>query len=503
MKNLLKSLTLASVILMALPVLADNHELVILHTNDTHSQIDPTDKGFGGVFRRMTFVDSVRASQPNVLLIDAGDAVQGTLFFTLYGGDVEMNVMNSLGYDIQILGNHDFDNGMEKLINNVKSSNSTWISSNYQFEDSLAASLFVPYKLYDFNEAKIGFIGLNLNPSGMIAEGNAAGVVYLDAIEIANSLAKKLKNEEGANLVIAVSHLGYDNVPSPSDKEIIANSENIDILLGGHSHTLIPPGSGMEWVKNSQGKPVLITQNGKSGEYISEITINLDSISTSLPTFRQVKLDESYDRGVVDTLNAIVAPYRNGVDNLMNEIIGTSEIELPNDQPALLNFLSDFVNEKGSELIGRPVDLALMNRGSLRRGLPKGNITKGQIISMQPFTNKIVVLEIAGSDLLEAMKVFAMRDGDGISYQAQATYNPSNHQLQSFSINNQPINPNHTYTISTIDYLANGGDYMLPLKNGKQIATSTSIVYDDLINYILTTNLPLHPSTVPRFLPVP
>lgn len=136
MKKLLRQSLFAVSLTIASALFADTRELVILHTNDTHSQIDPTEKGFGGIHRRKAFVDSVRGARPNVLLIDAGDAVQGTLFFTLYGGEVEMNVMNEVGYDVQILGNHDFDNGMDKLAENVARSNAKWLSSNYQFADS-------------------------------------------------------------------------------------------------------------------------------------------------------------------------------------------------------------------------------------------------------------------------------------------------------------------------------------------------------------------------------
>ena len=168
---------------------ADAEKLVILQTNDTHSQLDPTDKGFGGVQRRKVFIDSVRAAEPNVLLVDAGDAVQGTLFFTLYGGQVEMKVMNQLGYDLAVLGNHDFDNGVDSLRRNVALSNAQWLASNYKFADDSLARLFQPYKIYDYNGKKVGFIGMNLNPKGMIAEGNADGVKYLDAIDAANATA--------------------------------------------------------------------------------------------------------------------------------------------------------------------------------------------------------------------------------------------------------------------------------------------------------------------------
>lgn len=505
MKYLARFAVASVAFVIAFVAMADSHKLVILHTNDTHSQIDPTDKGFGGVHRRKVFVDSVRAANSNVLLIDAGDAVQGTLFFTLYGGEVEMNVMNDLGYDIQILGNHDFDNGMDKLADNLSKSNSRWLASNYQFADSVVASKFTPYIIYEYDGKKVGFIGLNLNPDGMIAAGNAEGVTYLDAIEAANATAWWLRHREGADLIIAVSHLGYEGVPSPSDQDIISNSTNIDILLGGHTHTVITPGSGKEWVTNAKGMPVLVTQNGKSGEYISEITIDLDSISTTIPVYRQIRLGHTYDPDGADhPLETTVLPYRQGVNDLMNQKIGTSAIELPNDQPALLNFLSDFVATRATELNnGIPVDLALMNRGSLRRGLPKGDITKGQIISMQPFTNRILVLTISGADLIEAIKVFALRDGDGISSGALATYNPATHQLTSFTINGAPINPEATYTIATIDYLANGGDYMTPLTRGNIIATSPNIVYDDLIHYISTLPTPISPSPSPRFIPNP
>lgn len=484
---------------------SQGRELVILHTNDTHSQIDPTDKGFGGVQRRKVFVDSVRAARPDVLLVDAGDAVQGTLFFTLYGGRLEMEVMNHLGYDIAVLGNHDFDNGMDSLRRNVAMSNAAWLASNYKFDDPEVARLFSPYKIYDYGDKRVGFIGLNLDPAGMIAEGNADGVNYLDAVDAANATAWWLKNREDVDLVVAVSHLGYEDVVAPTDVDIVTKSKNIDIVLGGHSHTLIRPGSGKEWVVNLNGDSVLVTQNAKSGEYISEITIDLDSIGSKLPSLRQVRLGESYDRSTDSALAALIQPYRKGVDELMGKKIGKSARALSNSEPGLLNFVSDFVYDRGSELADSPVDLALLNSGSLRRGLPKGDITQGMIISMQPFTNKILVLELSGADFIKAMEVYASRGGDGVSSQVDATFSPETHQLLSLTINGRPVDPDKTYRIATIDYLANGGDYMTPLKNGKVIAQSDNIVYDDLINYIRQNHStrPINPSSASRFRPIP
>jgi 5'-nucleotidase len=478
-------------------------ELVIVQTNDTHSQIDPTDKGFGGVQRRKAFVDSVRAVHPDMLLIDSGDAVQGTLFFTLYGGEVEMKVMNHLGYDMAILGNHDFDNGMTGLAKNVSMSDAQWLASNYKFADSKLAERFAPYKIYTFDDKRVGFIGLNLDPKGMIAEGNADGVTYMDAITAANATAWWLKNREDVDLVVAVSHLGYEKVPSPTDQDIVSNSRDIDVVLGGHSHTLISPCSGKEWLLNADGDSVLVTQNAKSGEYVSEITIDLDNLSGK-PSLRQVRLGEQYDRTVDADLAAIIAPYRKGVDELMEKVIGQTARELPNDQPALLNFVSDFVYDRGCELNGAPIDLALMNVGSLRRSLPKGNITQGMIISMQPFTNRILVMDLLGSDLIDALKVYARRGGDGVSSRVRATFDPETNQLVDATVNGVRIDPTKTYKVATIDYLAGGGDYMVPLKNGKILTQSDKIVYDDLISYIKTkyNRKKISPSDTVRFAPI-
>lgn len=482
----------------------DGRELVILHTNDTHSQIDPTDKGYGGIQRRKVFVDSVRAARPDVLLVDAGDAVQGTLFFTLYGGEVEMKAMNALGYDIAILGNHDFDNGMEVMARNVGMSDACWLATNYKFADSDVAGMFKPFKIYEYGDKRVGFIALNLNPEGMIADGNAEGVEYLDAVDAANAAAWWLKNREGADVVVAVTHLGYENVPSPTDQDIIRKTKNIDVVLGGHSHSLVAPGSGREWITNIEGDSVLVTQNVKSGEYISEVTIDLDSVGSKLPVFRQVRLGDSYDRHIDQELVELIAPYRKGVDELMGKVIGKSAKELPNDRPGLLNFVSDFVDARGSELLDKPVDLALMNVGSLRRGLPKGDITQGMIISMQPFTNKILVMELSGKDLIEAMEVYASRGGDGVSSQVKVTYDPSTHRVVTLAVNGKPVDSDKIYTVATIDYLAGGGDYMVPLKRGNIIAKSDAIVYDDLINYIKKnySRKKINPSDELRFAPV-
>lgn len=497
--NAFKTLTLA-ISLTALPLAAA--DLVILQTNDTHSQIDPSDKGLGGIQRRKALIDSIRGAEKNVLLVDAGDAVQGTLFFTLYKGEAEMKMMEALGYDLAILGNHDFDNGMDDLKRNVSSTPGIqWLSTNYEFDDPQLDSIFAPYKIYDIDGRRIAFIGINLDPKGMIADGNYDGVRYLDGIKAANATAWSLKHNEKADAVIAVTHVGYDEVP-PSDRMIASQSEDIDVILGGHSHTVITPGSGMEWVSNLDGKPVLITQNGKSGVYLTQVTLDLDSLGTALPRYKQYSIDSRLDGKTDTAIEESLKPYRGGIDEMMNRRIGRTAYELNAEEPGLLNFVSDFLLMRGEQLLGRKPSLSIANKGSLRRGLPKGNITEGEVITMQPFANRIVVIELPGSQLAKAFDVMAARGGDGVSANVEAVYDPATRHCTSILIDGKPINPDATYTVATIDYLANGGDYMEPLTHGKRLATSEGIVYTDLVSYIESLkNKTINPSKVARMHP--
>lgn len=465
---------------------AGAEKLVILHTNDTHSQIDPTDDNLGGAQRRKVVIDSIRAEHKNVLLIDAGDAVQGTLFFTLYGGEVEMKMMNELGYDIAILGNHDFDNGVDALAKNLQQSKVQWVTTNYDLSESAIASFFRPYVIKEYAGKKVGVIGLNLNPKGMISEGNYDGVKYLDAIKAANATAWHLKHNEKVDLVVAVTHVGYDAMP-PSDKAIVAASEDIDVLLGGHTHTLIVPGSGDEWVKNSVGKPVLVTQNGKGGLVIGEVEFDLDHVGDVPPTYKQIAINSRLDGRVDHSIDSMLNAYRDGVDDLMGQKIGRTAFEMSNTDASLLNLLSDFLLQRAKTLPGidGKVDLAIMNKGSIRRGLPKGNITRGQIIMMQPFNNRVLVEEISGADLADALDIMAHRDGDGVSEGTEIVFDAKAMHCTEIMINGEPLDKEKTYRVATIDYLANGGDYMEPLTRGKVIAQSTQIVHRDLVEYII------------------
>lgn len=466
-----------------MPQEAAAEKLVILHTNDTHSQIDPDDKdGLGGVLRRKVVIDSVREAEDNVLLIDAGDFVQGTLYFNLYRGEVEQKVMNMLGYDMRILGNHEFDNGINELADVLADSKSDMLATNYDLSDSPLAGIFKPFSIREVAGKRVGFIAINLRPEGMIAEGNYDGVVYDDAVKSANAAAWWLKHVEKVDAVVAITHIGYDPTMPPGDKLLAESSEDIDVIIGGHSHDLIDPSKHDARlncrIRNAAGSDVLVTQLGKSGKYVGKITIDLDDLTSSYDIIRiDNRLDDRVDRDFADMLK----PYSVGVDSLMHVKVGRSAVELAKESTGLLNFASDFVLRRGRQ-IADDVDLAIINKGGLRRGFPKGDITEGMIICMLPFYNSVNVIDIKGADLLEAFDVMAADGGNGVSENADIVYDPATGKCLTVEIDGKSLDKDRTYRVATIDYLANGGDYMTSLKRGKKIAISDKVLYDDMID---------------------
>ncbi len=467
------------------PTEAPDNRLVILHTNDTHSAIDPDRHDLGGIARRKVVIDSVRDANKNVLLIDAGDAVQGSLYYTLFSGEVERKLMNLLGYDIRILGNHEFDKGPDILAKEWKEITATRLSTNYDFDGTPLEGLFVPTVMKEYGDKKVGFIGINLNPDGIIADPNYEGIEYTDALQAANEAAARLK-KEGASMVIAVTHIGYKDMAGHSDIDLARATKNIDVIIGGHSHTTIDPNDTREgvpaWqVTNAEGKQVAVFQTGSSGVNIGEIDIDLN---TGKVKGRLIPIDNRLDDRLDPQVEEMIAPYRTQVEAMRSEVIGHTPYEYGRKSTEMLNLLSDFVKQRGEELCGKPVDLAIMNKGGIRNSLAAGDITQGEIIDIAPFDNSIVVMEIKGKDLLENFRIMASQEGQGVSLGTNAVYDPATLQLSSVTINGKKIDPEATYRVATIDYLAAGNDYMEPLAEGTIIAESREILYKILIEYI-------------------
>lgn len=254
-------------------------QLTILHTNDTHSHIDPVrsgaEAGLGGVIERAAYVDSVRNAdgRRNVLLVDAGDFSQGTSYFTMMHGDVEVDVMNAMKYDIACLGNHEFDNGLEELARRLADLDCPVVCANYEFNSQALGRLVSPCAIIRRAGLKIGFIGLLTDLTRVVDRPIADRITYLDPIEVTNRYAAWLKEKKHCDLVICLSHLGYEKEPF-TDRDLVAATRNVDIVIGGHSHTFLETEKIHE---NIDGEPVLIVTDGCWGLYVGNLKISLDN----------------------------------------------------------------------------------------------------------------------------------------------------------------------------------------------------------------------------------
>lgn len=266
---------------LALPAVAQK-KLTILHTNDIHSRIEPiapdspdtrsADKG--GLLRVAAYVEQVRKESPNVLVFDSGDFSQGTPYYNLFKGEVEIQLMNAIGYDAITIGNHEFDFGMENMAHLFKMAHFPVVCANYEVKGSLLDGLVTPYTIIKKYGLKIGVLGVGTQLSGMVQTHNYEGVVYHEPYEAANNAAAELK-KKGCDIVICLSHLGYTprTEGAISDQELAKRTRNIDLILGGHSHTFMKEPA---LYQNLDGKDVTIYQVGRNGIYVARIEIEIE-----------------------------------------------------------------------------------------------------------------------------------------------------------------------------------------------------------------------------------
>jgi 5'-nucleotidase len=274
---------------------SDFKKLTVLHTNDTHSHIDPfpvNDRKYpnkGGVNRRKALIDQIRVQEDNVLLLDAGDIFQGTPYFNMYGGELEFKVMTALGYDAATIGNHDFDGGIEGFNKVLPLANFPFICSNYDFKDTILNKKTIPFKIIRKGKLKIGLFGLGVELDGLVSKNLYKETVYQDPIKKAQKYADILKNDYKCNLVICLSHLGYyGKLNDMCDTVLAKETTNIDLIIGGHTHTFLDK---PEMHKNKIGKAVLINQVGWAGLMLGRVDFYFDKkgdpdlwASMTLPT---------------------------------------------------------------------------------------------------------------------------------------------------------------------------------------------------------------------------
>ncbi|MEM7108046.1 MAG: metallophosphatase [Bacteroidota bacterium] len=287
------SLAISPTILSSCKPSLEGKKLTILHTNDMHSHIEPFKEGryqgLGGMAARANAIKKVRSEEKNILLLDVGDVFQGTPYFNMFGGELELKLMSEMGYDATTIGNHEFDNGLKGLSYAMQFANFPYLNANYDFSKNVIQGQVLPYKIFQKDEFKVGIFGLGIELEGLVNASMYGNTVYQDPIAIAREMVQQLQSEQ-CDLIICLSHLGYDYGESsrPSDKILAGAVSEIDIILGGHTHTFMDEPL---LVTNQDGFTTAINQVGWAGINLGRIDVEFTSKGKSTLAFHPILID--------------------------------------------------------------------------------------------------------------------------------------------------------------------------------------------------------------------
>ena len=460
-------------------------EFVILFTNDFHSQIEPLSKeetynaDRGGAKRIKALVDSVRTAEKTVFLADAGDFVQGTYYFSLLNGVVEMKIMDEMGYDVRTLGNHEFDKKMACLQDMLTWSSVPAVASNYDFTRTSLVNRVEQSMIIEKNGVKVGFIGLNVKLDNLVAPSAREGVDWQNAINVADDLAKELR-DRGADIVIALSHLGYEKNSSEVyyDRGIAMNTRHIDMIIGGHSHTFL---NDADWVKNQDNESVPVVQTGSKGICLGYAKIKIDKSGKPTFTYKLIPVKNHLDKKLDPDFSAIVDEYTASVSYKMEEVIGNCPQAIRKGAPesALYNLTGDALIWMAKEYMDVDADVSLYNSGGLRSEISAGDLTIGDVYAVYPFDNVLSIVTLKGSDLKTMFNYVASSGGLPVSSSVKLVI--SNKKVKSVTVNGKSIDNNKTYTVATIDYLVELERY--GFENATSRSDSPEVIRDYFVEY--------------------
>jgi len=280
----MKKIYMLFVLLLTVSVAsAQQKELFVMHTSDTHSRIEPLEqnsadrnRGMGGVARRSAYIKQMRTQHPNLLLLDCGDISQGTPYYNMFKGELEIKAMNLMGYDAMTIGNHEFDFGLDNMARIFQMADFPVVCANYDFTGTVLEGLVKPYIVLKRGGIKVGIFGLSPEMEGLVRTANCEGVKFKDPATTANEMADLLRRKEKCAVVICLSHLGYDYDEKPgeySDNIVFTKTHGIDLVLGGHSHTFMEK---PVIIKDADGKDVTLNHTGRNGVYVGTYTITLN-----------------------------------------------------------------------------------------------------------------------------------------------------------------------------------------------------------------------------------
>lgn len=487
--------------------------LTILHTNDTHGHHAPDGDGNGGAARQATVVKQIVAEGGNVVLLDGGDRFTGTLYHTIFQGQDQVQIMNALGYDVMVLGNHEFDNGDEVLADFVTGVEFPVISANIDFSESeiLSDIGIEAYAILEVGGEQIGVIGLTTPDTPQISNPGRDLQWESDLVAVANSFAAEL-TEMGINKIFLLTHTGIQ-----TDLDIIDDLENIDVFVGGHSHTLYGNQSADAYGEYPQefesalAEPILYVQAGDNNTYLGRLDVEFDGAGIltdwegdTILLSRYITPDPEV-QAIVDELSVEIAA-------IEQEPVGiTAEVELVGERTIcraeeciLGNIIADAWRWETGAQIG------LMNGGGIRRSLPAEELTLGMMLELQPFGNQISTFEITGADVVVALENsvsgLTLNDDDLVSREdlpgrflqvsgLRFSFDPNmeaGSRVVEVEVENadgefEAIDPEAVYSVATLNFLRGGGDgYSVFAENAINPYDFGRVDYEVTIDYMRT-----------------
>ncbi len=537
------------------------YSLRILHTNDHHSRIEPVQvtirsspspaitRNFGGVSRRKALIDSIRTANPtqNILLLDAGDIFQGTLYFNQYNGQADLFFYNGMGYDAVAVGNHEFDRGQAPLRDFIQGANFPMLSANITVEPTATlAPVWVgntttaangqlgPRTIVTRGGESIGIFGLT-TPDTAILSSPGAGVTFdSNLATIAQAQVDALRTA-GANKIIALTHLGY-----PVDQQLAAQVRGINVIIGGHTHTPLLPttnppspvgiasaGPYPTTVQDPDGKNVVIVTDWEWGKWLGDITVDFDASHNIIAVTGVISPVWANGLGTRELLpgeqpeitpdaafeTQINDVYKPPLDVLRNTVIGSASVELDgarnnvrSRETNLGNLICDALLDKTRPDGGQVV---IMNGGGIRASIPSGDVTVGEVLEVLPFGNTIARVDITGAQLKTALEngVSQVESAAGRFPQIAgmrftwARNLPAGRRVQKIEIATEggfvPVDPAATYRVITNNFMLTGGDGYSVFTQGTNGLDTGFILADVVMDYI-EANTPVSPTVEGR-----
>ena len=506
-------LTSAAALALTAGAASAEYSLTILHTNDFHSRFEPISKYdstcgeednaagecFGGSARLVTALEEAKGRLDNYLLVDGGDQFQGTLFYTYYKGKLAAEMMNKMGYDAMTVGNHEFDDGPEVLRGFVDSVAFPVLMSNADVSgEPLLADAIMKSTIIEKNGEKIGLIGLTPQDTDELASPGP-NVIFTPPADAVQGEVDKL-TEEGVNKIVVLSHSGYK-----VDLAVAENTTGVDVIVGGHSNTLLGEMDGAEGPYPTMVGDTAIVSAYAYGKFLGELSVTFDDDGTvTEASGAPLVMDASVTED--ETTKSRIAEAAAPLDEIRNEIVAETAEEIVGARDVCRAMECSMGNLVADAMLDRVQDqgiqIAIANSGGLRASIDAGEVTMGEVLTVLPFQNTLSTFQITGATLVEALEngVSQMEEGAGrfpqvagMSFSVDPSAEPGS-RISEVMVGGEPVDPEATYGAVSNNYVRNGGD-------GYKMFVDAENAYDfgpdlaDVTAEYLAANAPYAPYT--------